>query len=179
MRRLRSDLKLADKKALAAYGCGGFWVRCDALLLRKLLRHVEHQRTRFHPSAETSVSDLQSGCLVGVCLILTRQFQMTLTNLVGKLRISRLGTLMPCCAFLRRDILRTSLNIQRSGVVTRRNQRNSAFIPNKGIFMPAISSYGGCAWDAPGRAGFLGSRFTTLRTAASLSCGNEYGSSSS
>ena len=32
--------------------------------------------------------------------------------------------------------------------------------------MPAIFSYGGCAWDAFGRAGFLGSRFTTLRTAA-------------
>jgi hypothetical protein len=43
--------------------------------------------------------------------------------------------------------------------------------------MSAISSYGGCAWDALGRAGFLGSRFTTLRTAASLSCGNENGSS--
>jgi len=39
-------------------------------------------------------------------------------------------------------------------------------------------SYGGCAWDALGRAGFLDSRFTTLRTAVTHSCGNERGSSS-
>jgi hypothetical protein len=47
------------------------------------------------------------------------QYRMTPADLVGKLRISRLGTLMPCCAFLRRDTLRLSLIIQRSGVVTR------------------------------------------------------------
>jgi hypothetical protein len=39
--------------------------------------------------------------------------------------------------------------------------------------MPAILSYGGCAWDVFGRAGFLDSRFTNLRTAATYSLGNE------
>ncbi len=49
------------------------------------------------------------------------QYRMTSVNLVGKLRILLLGTLLPCCAFLRRDSLRTSLTIQRSGLETRRN----------------------------------------------------------
>jgi hypothetical protein len=48
------------------------------------------------------------------------QYRMTPADLVGKLRIVRLGTLMPCCAFLRRGSLRTSLTIQRSGLETRR-----------------------------------------------------------
>jgi hypothetical protein len=41
------------------------------------------------------------------------------------------------------------------------------------FFVPARVSYGSCAWDVFGRAGFLDSRFTTLRTAVTHSCGNE------
>jgi len=36
---------------------------------------------------------------------------MTSVNLVGKIRIAHLGTLLSCCAFLRRDTLRGSLSI--------------------------------------------------------------------
>ena len=53
-------------------------------------------------------------------LLRVSQYRMTSVNLVGKLRILLLGTLLPCCAFLRRDSLRTSLTIQRSGLETRR-----------------------------------------------------------
>ncbi|QFS53594.1 hypothetical protein FD951_03150 [Pseudomonas chlororaphis subsp. aurantiaca] len=46
------------------------------------------------------------------------------------------------------------------------------------LFTPAMLSYGGCAWETFGSAGFLGSRFSNLRTAATHSRGNERGSSS-
>lgn len=59
------------------------------------------------------------------------------------------------------------------------NRRNSAHISFAGVFFtPAISFYGGCAWETFGSAGFLLSRFTNLRTAATHSLGNERGSSS-
>jgi len=46
------------------------------------------------------------------------------------------------------------------------------------FFMPATSFYGGCAWGAFERAGFLTSRLTNPRTAATHSFGHERGSSS-
>lgn len=46
-------------------------------------------------------------------------------------------------------------------------RRNSAPFRIAGaFFMPAIQSYGGCAWDTFGYAGFLLPRFANLRTAA-------------
>ena len=59
------------------------------------------------------------------------------------------------------------------------NRRNSAPISIAGAFFAsAYSFYGGCAWETFGSAGFLLSRFTNLRTAATHSLGNERGSSS-
>lgn len=59
------------------------------------------------------------------------------------------------------------------------SRRTSAIVSKAGaFFVPAISFYGGCAWDAFGRAGFLESRFTNLRAAATHSLGNERGGSS-
>ena len=59
------------------------------------------------------------------------------------------------------------------------NRRNSAPITIAGAFFAsAYSFYGGCAWETFGSAGFLLSRFTNLRTAATHSLGNERGSSS-
>ena len=59
------------------------------------------------------------------------------------------------------------------------NRRNSAPITIAGAFFTsAYSFYGGCAWETLGSAGFLLSRFTNLRTAATHSLGNERGSSS-
>lgn len=58
-------------------------------------------------------------------------------------------------------------------------RRNSAPITIAGAFFtPANPFYGGCAWEAFVPAGFLTSRFTNLRTAATHSLGNERGSSS-
>ncbi len=46
-------------------------------------------------------------------------------------------------------------------------RRNSAPYPKAGaFFVPAVSSYGGCAWETERSAGFLGFRFANLRTAA-------------
>jgi hypothetical protein len=46
-------------------------------------------------------------------------------------------------------------------------RRNSAPITIAGaFFMPAVSCYGGCAWETFVSAGFLGYRFANLRTAA-------------
>ena len=46
-------------------------------------------------------------------------------------------------------------------------RRTSAHHPTAGaFFVPAVSSYGGCAWETFGSAGFLGYRFANLRTAA-------------
>lgn len=57
-------------------------------------------------------------------------------------------------------------------------RRNSAPITIAGaFFVPAVTFYGGCAWEAFVPAGFLTSRFTNLRTAATHSLGNERGSS--
>ena len=57
-------------------------------------------------------------------------------------------------------------------------RRNSAPITIAGAFFtPANPFYGGCAWEALVPAGFLTSRFTNLRTAATHSLGNERGSS--
>ena len=57
-------------------------------------------------------------------------------------------------------------------------RRNSAPIMIAGaFFMPVHPLYGGCAWETFGSAGFLTSRFTNLRTAATHSLGNERGSS--
>ena len=59
-----------------------------------------------------------------------------------------------------------------------RYRRNSAPITIAGAFFTrAVSFYGGCAWDAFGRAGFLYLRSTNLRTAATHSFGRERGSS--
>jgi hypothetical protein len=52
-----------------------------------------------------------------------------------------------------------------------RNTKAGAF------FVPAISSYGGCAWEGFGPAGCQLSRLTNLRTAATHSLGHERGSS--
>ena len=58
-------------------------------------------------------------------------------------------------------------------------RRNSAPITIAGaFFVPAVTCYGGCAWEAFVSAGFLLPRFTNLRTAATHSLGNERGSSS-
>ena len=47
------------------------------------------------------------------------------------------------------------------------SRRTSAIVSKVGaFFVPAISLYGGCAWGAFGRAGFLESRSTNPRTAA-------------
>jgi len=55
-------------------------------------------------------------------------------------------------------------------------RRNSAHITIAGAFFtPANPFYGGCAWEAFVPAGFLTSRFTNLRTAATHSLGNERG----
>jgi len=52
-----------------------------------------------------------------------------------------------------------------------KSRRTSATVPKAGaFFMPATSFYGGCAWGAFERAGFLDSRSTNLRTAATQSC---------
>ena len=60
-----------------------------------------------------------------------------------------------------------------------KSRRNSAPITIAGaFFVPAVAYYGGCAWEAFVPAGFLDSRFTDLRTAATHSLGNERGSSS-
>jgi hypothetical protein len=111
-------------------------------------------------------------------LLRVSQYRMTSVNLVGKLRILRFGTLPPCCAFLRRDSLRTSLTIQRSGLETRRTATQQPPITTADVFRPVLPCYGSCAWDAFGRAGFPGSRFSNLRTAATHSLGNERGGSS-
>ena len=59
------------------------------------------------------------------------------------------------------------------------NRRTGAPITIAGAFFAsAYSFYGGCAWETFGSAGFLLSRFTNLRTAATHSLGNERGSSS-
>jgi len=51
------------------------------------------------------------------------------------------------------------------------SRRTSATAPKAGaFFMPATSFYGGCAWGAFERAGFLESRSANLRTAATQSC---------
>jgi len=48
-------------------------------------------------------------------------------------------------------------------------RRTSAHHPRAGaFFVPAASSYGGCAWDTFGYAGFRVSRFANLRTAVTL-----------
>jgi len=59
------------------------------------------------------------------------------------------------------------------------SRRNSAPpITIAGVFLPADTFYGGCTWETFGSAGFLDSRFTNLRTAATPSLGNERGSAS-
>ena len=46
-------------------------------------------------------------------------------------------------------------------------RRTGAHHPTAGaFFVPAVSSYGGCAWETFGSAGFLLTRFANLRTAA-------------
>jgi len=50
-----------------------------------------------------------------------------------------------------------------------KSRRIGAPFPTAGaFFVPAVSSYGGCARDTFGYAGFLDSRFANLRTAATL-----------
>ena len=59
------------------------------------------------------------------------------------------------------------------------SRRTSAIVSKAGaFFVPAISLYGGCARGAFERAGFLESRLTNLRTAATHSFGHERGGSS-
>ncbi len=51
------------------------------------------------------------------------------------------------------------------------NRRTSVHVPKTdAFFVPVISIYGGCAWGASERAGFLLSRSANLRTAATQSC---------
>jgi hypothetical protein len=71
------------------------------------------------------------------------------------------------------DTLPPSLPIQRPGLVTRELSATAPHSNCRRFFSPGILSYGGCAWDVFGRAGFLDSRFTNLRTAATHSLGNE------
>jgi hypothetical protein len=71
------------------------------------------------------------------------------------------------------DTLPPSLPIQRPGLVTRELSATAPHSNCRRFFSPVILSYGGCAWDVFGRAGFLDSRFTNLRTAATHSLGNE------
>ena len=53
---------------------------------------------------------------------------------------------------------------------SRNVRRNSAPITIAGaFFVPAVTCYGGCAWETFGSAGFW-DRFANLRTAATLSC---------
>ena len=60
-----------------------------------------------------------------------------------------------------------------------KSRRNSAQITTASAFFASpVPCYGGCAWEAFVPAGFLDSRFTNLRTAATHSLGNERGSSS-
>lgn len=47
-------------------------------------------------------------------------------------------------------------------------RRTSADHTAGAFFVPAASSYGGCAWETERSAGFLTSRFANLRTAATL-----------
>lgn len=52
-----------------------------------------------------------------------------------------------------------------------KHRRTSAHHPNAGaFFVPAASSYGGCAWDTFGCAGCLCSRSANPRTAATPTC---------
>lgn len=51
------------------------------------------------------------------------------------------------------------------------NRRTSVHVPKTdAFFVPEFSFYGGCAWGAFERAGFLLSRSANLRTAATQSC---------
>ena len=60
-----------------------------------------------------------------------------------------------------------------------KSRRNSAQITTASAFFASpVPCYGGCAWEAFVPAGFLDSRFSNLRTAATHSLGNERGSSS-
>lgn len=59
------------------------------------------------------------------------------------------------------------------------SRRTSAIVMKTGaFFVSALSLYGGCARGAFERAGFLESRLTNLRTAATHSFGHERGGSS-
>jgi len=50
----------------------------------------------------------------------------------------------------------------------RTSRRTGADHTAGAFFVPAAPSYGGCAWETFGSAGFLESRFANLRTAATL-----------
>ncbi|QXN50515.1 MULTISPECIES: hypothetical protein [Pseudomonas] len=69
--------------------------------------------------------------------------------------------------------LAPSLPIQRPGLVTRELSATAPPYALQAFFFARNLRYGGCAWDVFGRAGFLDSRFTNLRTAATYSLGNE------
>lgn len=90
-----------------------------------------------------------------------------------------LGELLALCNHDKRQILALALRPARgyrSAVAANsaigfgdpcRNWRNSAPIPIAGaFFVPAVPSYGGCAWETFGSAGFQFPRFANLRTAA-------------
>lgn len=69
---------------------------------------------------------------------------------------------------------------QRPGLETRGTiaHRCHYFYHDCWCFVPAYPCYGGCAREALGSAGFLLSRFSSLRIAATHSPGNERGGSS-
>ena len=58
------------------------------------------------------------------------------------------------------------------------SRRSSAPTFAGAFFVPVKRSYGGCAWDALERAGFLECRFSTPRTVATQSRGKDRGDSS-
>lgn len=66
------------------------------------------------------------------------------------------------------------LSIQQSGLVTRNHQgaQAPALRYSWRFLCPAVSFYGGCAWGASVRAGFLDSRLTNPRTVATHSFGH-------
>lgn len=56
-------------------------------------------------------------------------------------------------------------------------RRTSAHPVAGAFFVPAIQSYGGCAWEAFGPAGALGCRFANLRTVTSIFLARDVGGS--
>jgi hypothetical protein len=77
------------------------------------------------------------------------------------------------------DNVATSLQIQRPGLETcQRTAQQRPFTIAGAFFAPALLCYGGCAWETLGSAGLRLPWFSSPRTAATHSPGNERVSSS-